>query len=89
MRHLRWREEILLDLDLAIDRCARGRTPLVIYGALLTSFLKPLLVLSLAIVVISFQLLALLNPAHFVLLVNALRQLSNRAMQTIQGLKSE
>jgi hypothetical protein len=89
VRHLRWREEILLDLDLAIDRCARGRTPLVIYGALLTSFLKPLLVLSLAIVVISFQLLALLNPAHFVLLVNALRQLSNRAMQTIQGLKSE
>jgi hypothetical protein len=89
VRHLRWREEILLDLDLAIDRCARGRTPLVIDGALLTSFLKPLLVLSLAIVVISFQLLALLNPAHFVLLVNALRQLSNRAMQTIQGLKSE
>jgi hypothetical protein len=86
LRHVRWREEILLDLDLAIDGCARGRTPLVIDGALLISFLELLFVLSFAIMVISFQLMALLIPAHFLLLENALRQLSNRAMQAIKGL---
>ena len=83
MRHLRWREEVLLDFDLAIDGCARGRTPLVIDGALLTSFCKPLLIISFAITMISFQLMVLLSPASFVLLVNALRQLSNRTMQAI------
>lgn len=81
VRHLRRCEEILLDLQLAIDGRARGRTPLVICGALLTSFLKPPLpILNFAIVIDIFHLKALLSPAQFVFLVNALRELSHRTL---------
>ena len=89
MRHLRWCEELLLNLWLAIEGCPRGRTPVVIDGALLASFLKPMLILCFAIVSISFQLMALLSPAYFVFLMNALWELSQRTLNAIQGLKSE
>ena len=89
LRHLRWCEKLLLDLRLAIDGCPRGRTPFVIDGALLASFLKSLLSVSFAIVSISFQLMALLSPAHFVFLMNALWELSQWTLNAIQGLKSE
>ena len=83
LRHLRWCEKLLLDLRLAIDGCPRGRTPLVIDGALLASFLKPLVILCFAIVIISFHLMALLSPAHFVFLMNALWELSQRTLDAI------
>jgi hypothetical protein len=86
VRHLRWCEELFLVLNLDIVGCLRGRTPLLIEGALLACFLEPLLI---AIVIISYQITALLSPAHLVFLMNALRELSHRTLQAIQGLKSE
>jgi hypothetical protein len=48
-----------------------------------------MLILCFAIVSISFQLMALLSPAYFVFLMNALWELSQRTLNAIQGLKSE
>ena len=77
MRHLRRCEELLLVLKLDIVWChRRRRTPLLIDGALLASFIMPLLLVIAILMASTFQITALLSPAHLVFLVNALRQLS-------------